>query len=270
MLTMPDCVPLYYQRLLADRWILSSSMYRMIGNCIQYFKNVRMEREYPPKNICYHLVGEDDRKALLRINPDVDAHFIHHPHYNYSDKKVIRFSQPKIKILIAGKYDLYMKTEFDNIIPYLCNNHELNSSYSITFLGKGWDFAVKMLNDAGYESKRLGFVDVYLDEIIKYDIQLTPISVGTGTKGKVLDALANGLLEIGTPYALENIAVEDGRSCLIYHSPEELINILNDIPNDISHYETIAEAGRKDVLEQHDRKKVSSELFELFREGSHG
>jgi hypothetical protein len=43
----------------------------------------------------------------------------------------------------------------------------------------------------------LGFVDVYLDEIIKYDIQLTTISVGTGTKGKVLDALANGLMVMG-------------------------------------------------------------------------
>jgi hypothetical protein len=131
-------------------------------------------------------------------------------------------------------------------------------------LVKGWEKGVEELKAAGYDVKQIKFAPDYIDEIRRHDIQITPITIGTGTKGKVLDALANGLLEIGTPYALENIAVEDGRSCLIYHSPKELINILKDIPNDISHYEAIAEAGRKDVLEQHNRKKVSSELFELF------
>jgi hypothetical protein len=111
-----------------------------------------------------------------------------------------------------------MKTAFDEILPELCKHQELAAYYSITFLGKGWDFAVTQLRDVGYESQRLGFVDVYLDEIIKYDIQLTPISVGTGTKGKVLDALANGLMVIGTPYAMENIAVENHKSCIIYES----------------------------------------------------
>jgi hypothetical protein len=119
-----------------------------------------------------------------------------------------------------------MKTAFDDLLPELCKHQELAASYSMTFLGKGWDFAVTQLRNVGYDSQRLGFVDVYLDEIIKYDIQLTPISVGTGTKGKVLDALANGLMVIGTPYAMENIAVENGKSCIIYEKPEQLIPVL--------------------------------------------
>jgi glycosyltransferase involved in cell wall biosynthesis len=194
-----------------------------------------------------------------------------HPHYNIAEpQKMISFAKPKMRLLIAGQHNLYMQQSGDELIEALCNVKSLQEHYCLTFLGKGWEKCVEELKAAGYDVKQIKFVPDYIDEIRRHDIQITPITIGTGTKGKVLDALANGLLEIGTPYALENIAVEDGRSCLIYHSPEELINILNDIPNDISHYETIAEAGRKDVLEQHDRKKVSSELFELFREGSHG
>lgn len=262
--TMPDCVPLYYHRLMGDK-LLFGSFYRMIGNCVQYYKNIKMEREYSADdNICYHLVGEADKQYLMKINPQLQAYFIRHPHYNIVHNKIIKFSQPKIKILLAGQYNLYMKTAFDDILPALCKHKELAQYYSITFLGKGWDFAVEKLNAVGYESERLGFVDVYVDEIIKYDIQLTPISVGTGTKGKVLDAIANGLLVIGTLYAMENIAVENGKSCIVYSKPEELIKSLDAIFNNVTCYEQMAENGRQAVLKYHDRAMVSKQLFSLF------
>jgi hypothetical protein len=263
LLSMPDSVTLYYHRLIGDG-LLFGSFYRMMGNCIQYYKNIKMEREYPADdNISYHLVGEVDRQFLLKINPKLNVHFIHHPHYNVSDKKVIKFSQPKIKLLVAGKYDLYMKTGFDAILPYLCSCEDLAEHYSITFLGNGWDFAAERLKKAGYEAQRLGYVDVYLDEIIKYDIQLTPISVGTGTKGKVLDAIANGLLEIGTPYALENVAVEAGKGCLIYNNPEQLVGYLQDIYSNATKYEAMALYGMNELRKNHDRAKVALEVVKL-------
>ena len=264
VMTMPDCVPLYYHRLMGDNF-LWKNWFLLMGNCDQYYKNVRMEREYPTgPHIFYHLVGEEDRNFFKRINPLAKAIFIRHPHYNYLPAKHINFSHSKIKILIAGQYNLYMKTAFDQLLPKLCNEKELTRQYSITFLGRGWNQAVKQLQHAGYESNSIEYVDIYLEEIIKYDIQLTPISVGTGTKGKVLDALANGLLVIGTPYALENLAVEDGKSCLCYKEPEDLAHLLKTIPSDREHFQAIAEAGRKAVLKFHNREKVASELFSLF------
>lgn len=263
--SLPDCAALYYHRLLGDKYMFGS-LINMIGKSAQYYKFIKLYREYPAvDNIHYHLVGEADRQYLNLINPQIQTHFIRHPHYNIKHNKTIKFSQPKIKILLAGQYNLYMKTAFDSILPALCEHKELALHYSITFLGKGWDFAVEKLKAAGYESERLGFVDVYVDEIIKYDIQLTPISVGTGTKGKVLDALANGLLVIGTPYAMENIAVENGKSCVVYETAEKLVNNLNDLYQNISSYEQMAENGRKAILEDHDRATVSKQLFDLFK-----
>jgi hypothetical protein len=73
--TMPDCVPLYYHRLMGDSFLFSS-FYRMIGNCIQYYKNIKMEREYSvDKNIHYHLVGEADKQYLMKINPQSPGSF---------------------------------------------------------------------------------------------------------------------------------------------------------------------------------------------------
>ena len=122
---------------------------------------------------------------------------------------------------------------------------------------------MEAMRGAGYEVNHITFVPDYIEEICKHDIQITPISIGTGTKGKVLDALANGLLVIGTPYAMENIAVENGVSCIEYRQPKEVIKVLMDIPDNREKYERMADAGRQAVLTLHDRAKISKEIFNL-------
>ena len=101
--------------------------------------------------------------------------------------------------------------------------------------------------------------------IRKHDIQLTPIAVGTGTKGKVLDALANGLLVVGTPFALENIAVENRVSCVEYHSIKELLSTLVEIPHNVEKYEKMAERGREAIFVEHGRRRISQQLMDLFK-----
>ena len=141
------------------------------------------------------------------------------------------------------------------------------SHYTITFLGKGWERHVEALRSIGVEVNHIKFAPDYIEEIIKHDIQVTPITIGTGTKGKVLDALANGLLVLGTPYAMENIAVEHGTSCMVWRTPQELLQVLQDIPQRIEHYEQMAEAGRQMVLEHHNREKIARQLFGLMPYG---
>ena len=135
----------------------------------------------------------------------------------------------------------------------------------ITFLGKGWDTHVRHLEEAGYEVHHIRFAPNYIEEIIKHDIQITPISIGTGTKGKVLDAIANGLLVIGSWYALENIAVEHGVSCLQYRTVDEVISMLRKIYLCPSHYEEIAQSGRKSVLRFHDGELTAQQMFSLLQ-----
>ena len=296
----PDTESLYYYRMMGRRFVMKNAI--DYWKCaLMYRKYARMEREFcTDENFTYYAVGEEDVRHLQQINPKVKAKFLRHPHYEISKEisyeneklryensklktqnlKLKRFHSPKIKVLIAGQYNLYMKQEADELLEELKNSRieELKEHYVFTFLGKGWEKHVEDMKEAGYEVEHIKFAPDYIEEICKHDIQITPIAIGTGTKGKVLDALANGLLVIGTPYAMENIAVEHGTSCIVYQEPEEVIKILMDIvkndnvnvnDNEMLRYENsnrrkyeeMAAEGQRQVLKHHDRKLIAEQLF---------
>lgn len=278
----PDTESLYYYRMMGQRLVMNNPL--EYWKCaLMYRKYARMEREFcTDDNFTYYAVGEEDVRHLQQLNPKVNTKFLRHPHYEVLPRcttddvqRTINFHQPKIKVLIAGQYNLYMKQSADELLRFVScyedeafhyenENHSrgfLQEHYSITFLGKGWERHVDTLRSVGYEVNYITFAPDYIEEIVKHDIQLTPIAIGTGTKGKVLDALANGLLVIGTQYALENIAVKSGETCVEYRHPQEVIEVLLDIPNSIRKYEAMAEEGRRQVLEHHNRTNIASELF---------
>lgn len=263
----PDSEALYYKRMMEQPFVKASKL-MWFRQWLMYPKFARMEKNMDnSENIHYYLVGQADADNFKELNPKANAHFIRHPHYEVvdSDLDVDSDFDRKLRLLIAGRYDLYMKYDADLMVEAMLKRSDLQKHYVITILGKGWDDVVVKLCDAGYEVNHITFAEDYIEEIRKHDIQLTPISIGTGTKGKVLDALSNGLLVIGTWFALENIAVESGKSCIEYHSADELMDVLADIPNDWEKYKAMAEAGRKAVLTEHAREKCSKEMFDLFR-----
>jgi glycosyltransferase involved in cell wall biosynthesis len=263
----PDTESLYYYRMMGRRFVMNNAL--DYWKCaLMYRKYARMEREFPSdNNYTYYAVGEEDVRHLQQLNPKVKAKFLRHPHYEVNSQFTIHnshFHQPKIRLLIAGQYNLYMKQEADLLSEeFRVKSEEFATHYNITFLGKGWEKHTEALRSAGWEVNHIAFAPDYIEEICKHDIQITPIAIGTGTKGKVLDALANGLLVIGTLYAMENIAVEHGMSCVEYRSPDEVTEVLQDIVIHTSKYEAMAMAGREAVLKHHDRQLLSKELFSL-------
>ena len=268
--TLPDCESLYYYRMLGKCFAIRNKI-RFWRSAFMYPKYLNMEKQFDTSsNIHYHLVGEADVDFLKEICPGIQAHFLRHPHYQVAKPaKVISFSSPKIKVLFAGQYNLYMQQDADMLIDCLIKSKdlsELKEHYVYTFLGKGWDHHVERLNNAGYETHHIKFAPNYIEEICKHDIQVTPICIGTGTKGKVLDAIANGLLVIGTWYALENIAVKHLESCIEYDEAKEFIKILKDIIVRRNYYENIALKGRKSILERHNQKLISEHLFRFMKE----
>ena len=274
----PDTESLYYYRMMGRRFVMNNAL--DYWKCaLMYRKYARMERAFcTDDNFTYYAVGEEDVRHLKQLNPKVNAKFLRHPHYEVKSPTLSLpegeggFHSPTIKVLIAGRYDLYMKQEADLLIKSLTPTPSpkekgiedfLQKHYSFTFLGKGWEKHVETLMSAGYEVNHVTFAPDYIEEICRHDIQITPIAIGTGTKGKVLDALANGLLVIGTPYAMENIAVQNGVSCIEYQQPQEVIEVLMDIPDNKEKYEAMARAGQEAVLKYHDRCLLSQELFSL-------
>lgn len=261
VLTGSDCNSLFYQRWI-DSISQSSSTFNLYKLKYILHQLKCTEYSYAKPNIHVHLVGKEDVSYYQIHTGYHNATFIHHPHYSIKNKR-IDFGKNKLNILWAGNNDFYMKTDAKLVLNSLIENN-ISNIIKITFLGKNWDNAVSRLSAKGYECQKLEWVDDYISEIIKYDIQITPISLGTGTKGKVLDAIANGLLCIGSKYALENIEVEHMNSCIQYNHPSEVPSILTAIFEDKEKYENMAYKGRESVRRHHNPKVCASSFFKLF------
>lgn len=263
VVTTPDCEALYYKRIL-EMPSKIKSFKDIVRYGRAYSQYLNDTREWPEKNCMYHLVGMDDNDFLKKINPTLDTIFIPHPHYEGNLNREISFNKNKIKLLLPGRYDFYTKEAVDEVIEALCKHTDLAKYYDITFLGKNWESCVLKLRIAGYDVNSKGFVPIYKDELCDYDIQLSPISLGTGTKGKVLDAFINGLLVIGPIRAIENILVENKRDYLYYDNINTLLNLLKEIPKNVSRYEEIANHGRKTVCNLHSPSIIANKFFLLF------
>ncbi len=258
LITCCDSASLHYYRKLGDiNYSKCKETYR------EYRKCLNLESLYSDQNAMFHLVGLDDQKFLQRsLYPDVGrAFFLPHPHYSYV-KKESYFANEKMRVLISGQYNEYIKTDFDRFFNLLLKNKKWVSEITITFIGKNWTDFSHRLQSFGYESVSIKWVKEYFSELQNFDIQLFPISLGTGTKGKVLDALCCGLICIGSKYAFENIAVENGVSCLQYDSVEDIAGYIDDIRLRKEFYMQLAKKGHESVIEKHSPKLVSLLFFQ--------
>ena len=263
VITTPDCEAMYYQRVLSMPSKLNS-FFKIIRYGRAYWQYLNLAKSFPCENSIYHLVGKEDTEFLKKINPNIKAIFIPHPHYEGNTNRQIKFSSPKIKLLLPGRYDFYCQEAVDEVIEALANSEFLSPYYEITFQGKNWDKPAEKLAKAGFSVHVKGFVADYKEELCQHDIQLSPISLGTGTKGKVLDAFVNGLLVIAPLRAIENIEVRDEYDYQFYSNRKELVEVLSLIANDVECYECMAKVGRNTVLNNHSPKYIAEQFFALF------
>lgn len=266
VVTTPDCEAMYYHRLLSMQGIPLSKL-SLARYTLMYHRYATMAARYPSgSSTTYHLVGQQDALFLKRLNPGAKTVFIPHPHYDVTPHahKEVSSGEP-VRLLIAGRYDLTMAQAVDEAIDAMMSlPSQTIKKYKVTFLGKGWDQCCTSLRSAGFDTVVKGFVEDYAAEVTSHHIQLTPITVGTGTKGKVLDAFANGLMVIGTPLALENIAVAYVLECACYTDGLQLAQWLSRLADNPAMINSIARAGNAAVLREHSRQSVARTFFHLF------
>lgn len=263
VLTGCDSGALFAKRCSKDAFF-NRSIKHMLSLNLRMRKARKVEKEIKLPNARIHFVGKTDLAYYTTHNNANNGFYTPHPHYRIANKS-IKFSSNLLKVLWAGSNDLYMRTKGRELLDSLVKHaHFLCDKIEITFLGKGWSEYHRVLTDYGYQSQCIHWADNYVNEIIKYDIQLAPISVGTGTKGKVLDAMGNGLLCIGTAFALENIS-SNNIGCIEYENADTVCEILQDIYQNREKYENIARVGRDIVLKEHAPQSCSIKFFSHFK-----
>lgn len=259
--TMPDCESLYYHRILGKDFA-TLSLPQVMRYALAFWQYRGMERTMRGYRATFHFVGRQDATFFREVCPDAEALFLPHPLYAHRDK-IICFCQPMVRLLFASRYDHFCQYGSDRLLEAMLAADDLKDHFAVTFLGKGWETWAARLSDAGWTCQHIAFAPDYIEELQRHDIQVNAIDVGAGTKGKVLDALANGLLAMGTPLALENIAVTPGESCVLFNQPSEAIAVLRDIHANVAKYEAMARKGRDAVLKVHDAAECARKLFGL-------
>jgi len=95
-----------------------------------------------------------------------------------------------------------------------------------------------------------GFVDDIGEALRQYDVMLAPLRYGSGTKLKLLDAMAANLPIVTTDVGAEGLLLADGVSALIANSRTETLAALEQLANDPELGIEIAARARK-LIDEH-------------------
>ncbi|HLH05352.1 MAG TPA: glycosyltransferase [Bryobacteraceae bacterium] len=106
-----------------------------------------------------------------------------------------------------------------------------------------------------------------VDDIRPYYAQacavIVPVRVGSGTRLKILEAMAMGVPVISTTLGAEGIAVTDGQNILLADTESAMSDAVGRILSDPSFAERIAGAARNLVANEYDWQLVGEKLYDL-------
>ncbi len=112
----------------------------------------------------------------------------------------------------------------------------------------------------------VGGVDDLRPELDSASVAVVPLRAGSGTRLKVIEALANRLPVITTTIGCEGLDVEDGRHCLIADDEAGLAEAVARVLEDESLRARLADEGEALFLRQYRWSTIQDDLVALARE----
>lgn len=222
-------------------------------------KKIQSEEEFFWKNVKLigglssvdvNVIREKTGRPVLLLENGVDIAW-------FSEKKAVRDVN---EVLFVGSF-----TYFQNIdsIKWLLNEiwPKIASKYSVKLriVGRGADTELKhFVHEKGF------VIDESVDDIRsafqQASVLLAPIRAGSGTKYKVLEAMASHLPVVTTELGAEGINVIDGKHIMIGNTCEELVEKLIDLLHHQEKGQLIAENAYTFVKDKYDWSNIVSKF----------
>ncbi len=111
-----------------------------------------------------------------------------------------------------------------------------------------------------------GYVDDIRKVLHRCSVNVVPLTVGGGTRLKILESLAAGLPVVSTSIGAEGLKLVNGRDLLLADQPEEFAQSVLRILEDGDFRRRLAANGRKTVVEQYDWKLIVAQLEDYIRQ----
>jgi hypothetical protein len=263
IVTGPDSAVLHSERVIRfGKWNFND----VKSELKQLKRNIDLEQSLAQTNARMHFVGKADLEKYISISGIENGKdfFTLHPHYTYKTIKNTIDQIGKKRIIISGGgSSVYTDNLLDQIVSLLILHVDgLSNFYEFVLIGKNYEDIAANLKKAGFTVLEKTWVEDYSEELANAQIQIFPIVVGTGTKGKVLHAMATGLLGIGTEFAFENIHIDQSEDCILIKKPIDVIYALKQIINNTKYYQDVAKKGREKVLKYHSPRVVACDFWE--------
>ena len=192
---------------------------------IQWLKLKTFEQSAMNKFDGCVVVSELDKELLIKMG--VKSRLFVVP--NGTNTKFFKPNNGKVvenSVLWIGHMDVHTNKDavlyfWKDIYPILRRKYP---EVKMTFVGTA---PPKEIADAAQKDgqvKATGFVDDIRPYIDEAAVMVVPIRVGSGTRLKILDAMAMGKAIVSTSVGCEGLNVNDGKDILIADEPEDFVN----------------------------------------------
>ena len=108
-----------------------------------------------------------------------------------------------------------------------------------------------------------GFVPHIQPYLASSSIYIVPLRIGSGTRLKILEAMAAGLPIVSSPIGAEGFDIEDGREMILAESPEEWVGSILSLLANEDRRSAIGAAARN-FAAKYDWRAIASPLNELY------
>lgn len=213
-------------------------------------------------------VSQPDADAIgaldARIAPIVIPNGVDCEYYVPSDE-VCAKPLAELSVVFTGKMDFRPNVDAcvwfaNDILPALRNEIPLAH---VSFVGQKPGAAVLALRErAGVEVT--GFVPDTRPYIADAAVFAVPLRMGSGTRLKVLEAMAMGKAIVSTSFGVSGIECENGREVLIADEAREFARAIAELMRDRDMARALGEQARRLALEKYDWRKIVPKFEDIY------
>jgi hypothetical protein len=271
VVTGPDSAVLHSERVIRfGKW---NDYEEIVPEYERLLRNVELEKRWGKTSARIHMVGQEDvRKYAAVTHRCGQATFIRYPLHRFCEtRNSMVHPIVRLRVVISGSAGGKSVYVGDHLVratrSLAAAADQLRKHFEFLIIGTGYAEIVTQLSECGYSVVQKDWVEDYATEIADGHIQFFPIAVGTGTKGKVVSALATGLLGIGTKFAYENILIDVPGDALIYDRPEDIVRILESVQDNRKQFDNVRQQTAAKVRGSHAPEIVGVDFWKWAFDG---
>jgi len=210
------------------------------------------------------VTSERERERLQARDPGAEIHVIPNGvDVQYFAAQEMQPGAPRTGLVFSGSMDYSANIDavvwfVNQIWPEL---HRQNPALAFSIVGRDPTAEVRALAGAGISvTGTVPDVRPYYSGALA---AIVPLRFGSGTRLKILEAMAAGIPVISTKLGAEGLDLEDGTHLLLADSPDEMIAAAGRLAATPELWQRLSRSGREVVSRLYDWRALSEELYRI-------